>query len=88
MQTIEMNKKAVLLLKQWDPFQEGEHAYDIEIADVVTKLHHMDHPADLAKCIRDIYERAFEIWIPLEDCMDISYKLIAIKYEANSIVQY
>ncbi|WP_199173058.1 DUF1871 family protein [Sporosarcina sp. P17b] len=88
MQTIEMNKKAVVLLKQWDPFQEGEHAYDTEIADVVTKLHEVDHPADLAKCIRDAYEHTHDMWIPLEKCMDISYKLIAIKYKANSIVQY
>ncbi|PIC85615.1 hypothetical protein CSV72_12880 [Sporosarcina sp. P20a] len=88
MQTIEMNKKAVSLLKQWDPFQEGEYADGAEIAEIVTKLQHVDHPADLAKYIRDVYEHTHEIWIPLENCMDISYKLIAVKYEAKSIVQY
>ena len=86
MQTVEISKKAALLLKQWDPFEEGEQAYDAEIADVVAELHQVDHPADLAKCIRNIYENTHEIWIPLENCMDISYKLIAVKYEANSIV--
>ncbi|ARJ38205.1 MULTISPECIES: DUF1871 family protein [Bacillales] len=88
MQTIEMNKKAVSLLKQWDPFQEGEYAYNVEITEIVKELHCVDHPADLAKYIRDVYEHTHEIWIPLENCMDISYKLIAVKYEAKSIVQY
>ncbi|ARF13478.1 MULTISPECIES: DUF1871 family protein [Sporosarcina] len=88
MQTMEMNKKAVSLLKKWDPFEEGEYAYGAEIAAIVTELHRVDHPVDLAKCIRDIYEHTHEIWIPLENCMEISYKLIAIKYEAKSIVQY
>lgn len=86
MQTVDINKKAALLLKQWDPFQQGEHAYDAEIADVVAELHQVDHPADLAKRIRNVYEHTHEIWIPLENCMEISYKLIAVKYEANSIV--
>lgn len=86
MQTIDMNRKAVMLLQQWDPFQMGEEAYDAEIADVVAGLHHIDHPTDLAKRIRDTYEDSYEIWIPLEKCMEISYKLLAVKYEAKSIV--
>lgn len=86
MQTEEINKKAAWLLKQWDPFQQGEQAYDAEIADVVAELHQVDHPTDLAKCIRNVYEHTHDIWLPLENCMDISYKLIAIKYEAKSIV--
>ena len=86
MKTEEINKKAALLLKQWDPFQQGEQAYDAEIANVVAELHQVDHPADLAKCIRTVYEHTHEVWLPLENCMDISYKLIAVKYEAKAIV--
>ncbi|MDV6378936.1 DUF1871 family protein [Sporosarcina sp. GW1-11] len=86
MQTMEMNKRAVVLLKEWDPFQAGKDGYDLEIADVVSELERIDHPTDLAKCIREVYEHSYEIWIPLEKCMDISYKLLAVKYEAKSIV--
>ncbi|AXH99674.1 DUF1871 family protein [Sporosarcina sp. PTS2304] len=86
MQTMEMNKRAVLLLKEWDPFQTGEDGYDSEITNVVTELQRVDHPTDLAKRIREVYEHSYEIWIPLEKCMDISYKLLAVKYEAKSIV--
>lgn len=86
MQIIEMNKKAVSLLENWDPFQEGKKAYELEIADVVAELHRLDHPTDLAKRIREIYEHSYELWIPIENCVQISYKLIAIKYEAKCIV--
>ncbi|MEK3937544.1 DUF1871 family protein [Sporosarcina sp. FSL W7-1349] len=86
MQTIEMNKKAVSLLEEWDPFQVGKKAYEMEIADVVSELQRLDHPTDLAKRIREIYEHSYEMWIPIENCMQISYKLIAIKYEAKCIV--
>lgn len=86
MQTIEMNKKVALLLEQWDPFEEGAKAYELEIVDVVAELHRLDHPADLAKKIREIYEHSHKIWIPIEKCVQISYKLLAIKFEAKSIV--
>lgn len=86
MNMIDMNKKAVALLEQWDPFDEGQKAYEPEIADVVAELHRLDHPTDLAKKIREIYEYSFELWIPIEKCVQISYKLLAIKYEAKCIV--
>ncbi|KXH79216.1 DUF1871 family protein [Sporosarcina sp. HYO08] len=86
MQTIEMNKKAVELLEQWDPFEVGQKAYELEIADVVAELHYLDHPTDLAKRIREIYEHSYELWIPIENCVQIAYKLLAIKYEAKCIV--
>jgi hypothetical protein len=85
-QTIEMNKKAVALLEKWDPFEAGAKAYELEIADVVSDLHRLDHPTDLAKRIREIYEHSYEQWIPIEKCVQISYKLLAIKYEAKCIV--
>ena len=86
MQILEMNKKAVSLLEEWDPFNEGKRAYELEIADVVAELHRLDHPTDLAKRIREIYEHSYEMWIPIEKCVQISYKLLAIKYEAKCIV--
>jgi len=81
-----MNKKAVTLLEQWDPFAEGAKAYELEIVDVVSELHRLDHPTDLAKRIRTIYEHTHKLWIPIENCVQISYKLLAIKYEAKRIV--
>ncbi|MFC4411346.1 DUF1871 family protein [Chungangia koreensis] len=86
METIEMNRKAVYLLEEWDPFNVGREGYVTEIADVVAELHQLDHPTDLAKRIQEIYEHSYEIWIPFEKCVQISYKLIAIKYEAKCIV--
>lgn len=86
MQTIEMNKKAILLLEEWDPFKVGRKAYEQEIVDVVAELQVLDHPTDLAKRIREIYEHSFKLWIPIEKCMQIAYKLLAIKYEAKCIV--
>lgn len=86
MQTMEMNKKATLLLEDWDPFSAGPHAYDLEIASVVAELQLLDHPTDMAKRIREIYERSYSLWIPIEDCMQISYKLLAVKYEAKCII--
>ena len=86
MQTMEMNKKAVALLEQWDPFDAGAKAYELEIVDVLAELHQLNHPADLAKKIREIYEHSYEVWIPIEKCVQISYKLLAIKFEAKCIV--
>ncbi len=86
MQTIEMNRRAVLILASWDPFQLGPEAYDTETADVVAALQGIDHPSDLAKKIQTVYEHSFEKWIPLEQCMQIAYKLIAVKFEAKCIV--
>lgn len=86
LQTVEMNKKAVALLQEWDPFQMGKEAYELEIVDVVTELHHLDHPTELAKRIQEIYEHSYELWIPIEKCVQMSYKLLAIKYEAKCIV--
>lgn len=86
MNIIGMNRKVVALLEQWDPFEKGPKAYQSEITDVVQALHQIDYPADLAKKIREIYERTSQLWIPIEKCVHIAYKLLAVKYEANSIV--
>lgn len=86
MESIEMNRKAVKLLQLWDPFNMGPEAYDTETADVVAALQGIDHPSELAKRIQGVYEHSYEQWIPLEQCVQIAYKLIAVKYEAKCIV--
>ena len=86
MDTSEMNRRAVHVLEEWNPFGIGEDSYDREIVDVVAQLHLLDHPSELAKQIQSIYEFSFEKWIPLEHCVEVSYKLIALKYEAKCII--
>ncbi|CAM5218706.1 hypothetical protein UACE39S_02246 [Ureibacillus acetophenoni] len=86
MDNILMNKKAIKVLQEWDPFQLGEESYDTESADVVAALQGIDDPSKLAKVIQTVYEHSFEQWIPYENCVEISYKLIAIKFEAKCIV--
>lgn len=86
MEMIEMNKKAMRMMEEWDPFSIGSEFYEAEIADVVTQLQMFDHPSDLGKQIQSIYQLTFKQWIPLEHCVDISYKLLALKFEAKCII--
>ncbi|WP_176400076.1 DUF1871 family protein [Ureibacillus sinduriensis] len=86
MDNILMNKAAIKILEEWDPFKIGEDSYDTETADVVAALQAIDDPSKLAKVIQQVYEHSFEQWIPFEKCVEISYKLIAIKFEAKCIV--
>lgn len=86
MDTNEMNRRAGAVMEEWDPFSIGSELYDAEIGEVVAQLHVLDHPSELAKEIQRIYEDSFKKWIPLEQCVDISYKLIALKYEAKHII--
>ncbi|MEG0450399.1 MAG: DUF1871 family protein [Lysinibacillus sp.] len=86
MENIKMNQAAVHMLQEWDPFKLGANHYDTETADVVAALQGVDDPSVLAKIIQNTYEHSFEQWIPFEDCVTISYKLIAIKFEAKCII--
>ncbi|HWK24457.1 MAG TPA: DUF1871 family protein [Ureibacillus sp.] len=86
MDNILMNKAAMKVLEEWDPFNIGEDSYETETADVVAALQGIDDPSQLAKVIQQVYEHSFEEWIPFEKCVEISYKLIAIKFEAKCIV--
>ncbi|WP_342558712.1 DUF1871 family protein [Metasolibacillus sp. FSL K6-0083] len=86
MENIEMNQKAVKVLEEWDPFQLGADSYDTETADVVAALQGIDDPSDLAKVIQTVYEHSYEQWIPFERCVEMAYKLIAIKFEAKCII--
>lgn len=79
MHPVEMNKKAVRVLEEWDPFHLGPDQYAAETADVVAFLQGAIHPSDVAHHIQRVYEHSFIEWIPLEKCMDIAYKLIALK---------
>lgn len=81
-----MNRKAINILEGWDPFNCGELAYEQVIVETIEALHQFNHPVDLAKEIREIYEHSFTLWIPIEDCVQISYRLLAMKYELLSIV--
>ncbi|KYG90758.1 hypothetical protein A0U40_05475 [[Bacillus] sp. KCTC 13219] len=81
-----MNQKAVKVLEEWDPFQLGADSYDTETADVVAALQGIDDPSDLAKVIQTVYEHSYEQWIPFERCVEMAYKLIAIKFEAKCII--
>lgn len=81
-----MNRRAGTVMEEWDPFSIGSKRYNNEIAVVVEHLQVLDHPSELAKKIQSIYESTFKKWIPLEQCVDVSYKLLAIKYEAKSII--
>lgn len=83
---IKMNRTAVHLLAEWDPFHLGAEHYDTETADVVAALQSIDDPSALAKVIQETYEHSFEQWIPIEDCVAISYKLLAIKFQAKCII--
>lgn len=86
MDTVEMDKRALRILEGWDPFSVGMGEYGEEAANVIDRLHAIDHPSDLAKAIQGIYELSFKRWIPLEKCVEVSYKLLAVKYEAKHII--
>ncbi|MBU9673981.1 YugE family protein [Planococcus sp. CP5-4] len=86
MDTVNMDKRALRIMEGWDPFSVGTGEYNTEAADVIDKLHDIDHPSDLAKAIQGIYESRFKQWIPLEKCVEVSYKLLAVKYEAKHII--
>lgn len=82
----EMNRKAINLLEQWDPFDKGREVYGKTTGAVVEALDEYDHPMELAKRMRTIYEQSFHIWIPIEDCVRMAYKLLALKFESKKIV--
>ena len=79
MNNIEMNRQAVKLLEQWDPFQLGEEAYETETADVVGALQGPVDQQQLAQIIQRVYEFSFEQWIELEKCEQIASELLKLK---------
>lgn len=82
----EMNQRAGIIMEEWDPFSIGSGKYELEIIAVIAQLQVLDDPSSLAKQIRNIYQLSYGLWIPLEKCVALSYKLLALKFEAKSIV--
>lgn len=76
-----MNRTAVRLLQQWDPFTLGEDQYDTEAADVVAALQSTDNLEEIAKVIQEVYEYSFEQWIPLAQCEEIARQLVSLKQQ-------
>lgn len=83
MDVIVMNRKAISIVQQWNPFKLENFSYETEAADVVAALQKVDDPSILGKKIQEIFEQSFEEWIPFEKCVEISYKLLALKFEAK-----
>lgn len=81
MNNIEMNRQAVTLLEQWDPFTLGEDAYETETADVVGALQGPINEQQLAQTIQRVYEFSFEQWITMEDCEQMARKLLQLKMQ-------
>lgn len=79
METQQTNLLLVYTLDQWDPFGVGPGNYDTEIADSVQAVHALDDQVKLARRIQLIYEFSFEEIIPLENCKEISGRLLEIK---------
>ncbi|MCM3612493.1 YugE family protein [Planococcus sp. MERTA32b] len=86
MVTEETNKQAGIILEEWDPFALGGGKYIDEISGVIEQLQLLDDPSGLAKQIQSIYQISFGSWIPLEKCVAVSYKLLALKFEAKNII--
>lgn len=79
MNNIELNRQAVKMLEQWDPFQLGEEAYETETADVVGALQGPVNEQQLAQIIQRVYEFSFEQWIELEKCEQMASELLQLK---------
>lgn len=79
MEMQQTNLLLVYTLDQWDPFGVGPGNYDTEIADSVQAVHNLDDQLELARRIQSIYEFSFEKIIPLENCKEISGRLLEIK---------
>lgn len=75
----EVNLELVKLLNEWDSFKLGEGNYDTEIADCVYAVHELDNREELAAEIQKIYEFSFEEFIPMDECLSISTKLLLTK---------
>ncbi|MGP7816285.1 DUF1871 family protein [Niallia sp. 01092] len=75
----EMNIEMVNVLNKWDPFQIGEGNYETEIADCIQAVHDLDNINALAEKIQSIYEFSFEEYISMDQCVNISKQLLAIK---------
>ena len=81
MEIFELNREAVRLLEEWDPFQLGEESYAAEAADVVATLQSISDVEQLAEVIQKVYEYCFEQWIPKEQCVHMAKNLIQLRHK-------
>ncbi|KAF0817198.1 MULTISPECIES: DUF1871 family protein [unclassified Cytobacillus] len=79
MEMQQTNLLLVYTLDQWDPFGVGPGNYVTEIADTIQAVHDLDDQMELARRIQAIYEFSFEEVIPLDNCKEISVRLLEIK---------
>ncbi len=83
MENYKLNREAVRLLEEWDPFQLGTESYETETADVVAALQGTSDVEQLATVIQTVYEYSFEQLIPIEQCIHIAKKLVLLRHEAT-----
>lgn len=83
MENVELNRRAIAYLEQWDPFGYGIGSYETEAADTVAALQGIQDVKQLAKKIQEIYEYSFEQWIPMEECIKKATQLILIRHQTS-----
>lgn len=83
MKAQEMNIAMVEVLRQWDPFNQGEDFYGPEIADCMMAIRDIENSKDLARKIKEIYEFSFEESLASDECLKIAEKLLTIKNSAS-----
>lgn len=86
MNLMEMKQKIIRIIEKWNPFDLVNFSNEREALDVAEIVQFIDDPSELGKRIQLIFEHSFNEWIPFEKCVEISYKLLAIKFEAKSIL--
>lgn len=73
------NQRFIQLIIEWDPFELGSEAYDLEVVDVLQAVHEQTDTNSLAKQIQSIYELSFEKLIPIKSCKELARQLMIIK---------
>ena len=79
MDNIEMNQMAVKMLEDWDPLNYGPEAYDTETADIVAAMQGITDATELAQVMQEVYEFSYAQHVPIESCIEMSEKLLALK---------
>jgi len=82
----ELVRRVQYILVQWNPLESKAHTYIKESEEVEAILQSIDDPSELGKQIQVIYEKSFNQWVPFEKCVEISYKLLALKFTAKSVI--
>lgn len=83
---LKMNEQAMQIIEKWNPFNLTSFSHEHEALQVSTVLQEIDDPSELGKSIQRIFEQSFKKWVPLEKCVEVSYKLLAIKFTVKNIL--